>query len=215
MPKRLQKNPAHTQEIGLDEAGRGCLAGPLVAAAAFLPKGFDTSGVRDSKLLTARQREQVFERIMTANADGGALIGIGFVSVSVIDNINILQATMRAMHLALHELEQHPFAQKYALGEHQILVDGNYFRSNEYVNVKTIIHGDMLHDCIAAASIVAKVSRDRWMRDEADKQFPEYGFKQHKGYATKQHREAIMRYGICSLHRTLFIRNVLAKKGEL
>ena len=80
MPKRLQKNPAHTQEIGLDEAGRGCLAGPLVAAAAFLPKGFDTSGVRDSKLLTARQREQVFERIMTANADGGALIGIGFVS---------------------------------------------------------------------------------------------------------------------------------------
>lgn len=215
MPKPLQKNPAHTQEIGLDEAGRGCLAGPLVAAAAFLPEGFDTTGVRDSKLLTARQREQIFERIMTANADGAALVGIGFVSVPMIDKINILQATMRAMHLALHELEQHPFAQKYVLGEHQILVDGNYFRSDEYANVKTIVRGDELHDCIAAASIVAKVSRDRWMRDEADKQFPEYGFKQHKGYATKQHREAITRHGICPLHRTLFVRNVLARKGEL
>ncbi len=212
MAKRIQKIPAHAHEIGVDEAGRGCLAGPLVAAAVFLPEDFDTSGVRDSKLLTPRQREITFERIMTANAEGTALVGIGFVSVEVIDKVNVLQATMRAMHLALHELEQHPSARNNALGQHQIFVDGNYFRSDEYANVKTIVRGDQLHDCIAAASIVAKVSRDRWMLGEADKQFPEYGFRQHKGYATKQHREAILKHGICPLHRALFVRNILEKR---
>lgn len=212
MPTQRKKIPTHTVEIGLDEAGRGCLAGPLVAAAVYLPEGFDTAGVRDSKLLTPRQREDVFERLMAANADGLALVGIGVASVEMIDKVNVLQATMRAMHFALHELAQHPFAEKNALGQHQILVDGNYFRSDEYENFTTIVRGDALHDCIAAASIVAKVHRDRWMRDEADKHYPQYGFKQHKGYATKQHREAIMKYGICSLHRTLFVRNVLEKR---
>lgn len=212
MAKRSLKIPAHTQEIGLDEAGRGCLAGPLVAAAVYLSENFDTVGVRDSKLLTPRQREGVFERIMAANAIGTALVGIGTVSVEIIDADNVLQATMRAMHLALHDLEQHPFFAQQGVQEHQILVDGNYFRSTEYANFTTIVRGDELHDCIAAASIVAKVTRDRWMRDVADKDFPLYGFKQHKGYATKQHREAILLHGVCSLHRTLFVRNVLGKR---
>jgi ribonuclease HII len=214
MVKYPRKIPVHTEEIGCDEAGRGCLAGPLVAAAVYLPEGFDTAGIRDSKLLTAQQRERIFERIMAASASGQALVGVGIASVEMIDKVNVLQATMRAMHFALHELQMCRAAATLSAKGHKILVDGNYFHSTEYTNFTTIVRGDELHDCIAAASIVAKVTRDHWMRDVADRDFPHYGFKQHKGYATKQHREAILRHGTCVLHRSLFVRNILAQRGE-
>jgi ribonuclease HII len=204
--------PQHTVEIGVDEAGRGSLAGPLYAAAVYLPEDFDTSGIRDSKTLSARQREVIYKRIMVAHEAGEALVGIGVATVEVIERVNVLQATMEAMHVALQAIETKPLA-----AVHSILIDGNYFRSvasettPPRANVRTIVRGDALHDCIAAASIVAKVARDGWMRETAEKEFPEYGFAQHKGYATRQHREAIRQFGTCKLHRTLFVRNVLAK----
>lgn len=201
--------PQHTSEIGVDEAGRGCLAGPLVAAAVFLSDDFDTSGIRDSKLLSAKQREHLYEGILNGMETGTAIVGVGIASVEQIDKINILQATMLAMHTAIGNVLEHSSSGRWSLATHHILIDGNYFRSETYQNTQTVIRGDELHDCIAAASIVAKVTRDRWMQEIADKEYPQYGFKQHKGYATKQHREAILRYGICELHRTLFVRNVL------
>ncbi len=206
--------PSHRAEIGVDEAGRGCLAGPLMAAAVFLSEEFDTSGLRDSKLLSPKQREKIFDRIMAANAEGTALVGIGVANVQTIDKVNVLQGTMIAMHHAINAVILHPSSEKYALESHEILIDGNYFRSTEFTNFKTIVRGDELIDCIAAASIVAKVTRDKWMREIADKEFPQYGFKQHKGYATKQHREAILQHGTCGLHRTLFVRNVLNQQAQ-
>lgn len=201
--------PQHTVEIGVDEAGRGCLAGPLVAAAVFLSEDFDTSGIRDSKLLSAKQRERLYEKILNGREAGTALVGIGIASVGEIDKINVLQATMLAMHTAIRNVLEHSSSVRFGLESHQILIDGNYFRSETYPNAQTIIRGDELHDCIGAASIVAKVTRDRWMHEVAHAKFPMYGFAKHKGYATKQHREAILQYGICELHRTLFVRNVL------
>jgi ribonuclease HII len=210
--------------IGVDEAGRGCLAGPVVAAAAYLSERFERERaggktLRDSKALSATRREAAFERLVEARAAGEAVFGVGFASVETINNINILQATMAAMHAALEDLEKEAarlggeFAEVTSAGAGQapILIDGNYFRSAAYASrAQTVVGGDGLYDCIAAASIAAKVTRDRWMRDYADKEFPQYGFARHAGYATKAHREAIARHGVCPLHRALFVRNVLA-----
>ncbi len=204
--------PLHGASCGVDEAGRGALAGPIVAAAVVLPdeqhgmKGLTgLKGLTDSKMLSAKQRERLYSEI-TQSKD--IIWAVGVVGVGVIDEINILQATMLAMHDALGGVSE-----KMSQKPQHIWVDGNYFRSTEFTNVTTVVEGDKLYPCISAASIVAKVTRDHWMRDVADVQFPDYGFARHKGYATKVHREAILQHGACELHRRLFLRNVLGLRA--
>jgi ribonuclease HII len=196
----------HEYLIGVDEAGRGALAGPVMAASVALPLLNTIKGLRDSKLLTALGREKAFERIATSE---GVAWAVGEASVSEIAEMNILQASMLAMHRALKGLEQ-----KVGCKPEHIMVDGNYFHNEEYTSFRTIVRGDKLVPAISAASIVAKVMRDRFMRDVAHLQFPEYGFATHKGYATKAHRTAIVEHGACALHRSLFLRNVWAKHNE-
>jgi ribonuclease HII len=174
---------------GIDEAGRGPLAGPVVAAAIVFPSGTLIKGVEDSKKLSEKRREELFPMIK----EQALSVGVGIVAHDVIDRVNILQATILAMHKAIDALTLKP---------EFVIVDGNYFRHNEYP-YKTIIDGDEQSFTIAAASIVAKVTRDRLMR-EFHVQYPLYGFAQHKGYGTKQHLEAIRRYGLCDIHRRSF-----------
>ncbi|MCS6807480.1 MAG: ribonuclease HII [Bacteroidota bacterium] len=195
--------------IGVDEAGRGALAGPVVAAAVLLSEEFDRAGIQDSKKLTSAERQRLFERIMSAHEQGKVCVGIGFASVDIIEQQNILQATICAMHTALDAAHSAYTILNRVSCKPTVLVDGNYFHSTTYTHYRAIVHGDELVDCIAAASIVAKVTRDRWMQHEADPAFPVYGFKQHKGYGTRQHREAIRHYGTCPLHRSLFVRSTL------
>jgi ribonuclease HII len=174
---------------GIDEVGRGPLAGPVVAAAVVLPKSVRLPGVTDSKKLTAGQRED-FEAKIRSRA---LAIGIGVVDNVEIDRINILQATFRAMTSAVGQL---------AIEPDFLLIDGPY-ELPLHVGQKGIPQGDNLSISIAAASIIAKVYRDRLMC-EFHKKFPQYGFDSHKGYATARHYEAIRRYGPCPLHRTSF-----------
>jgi ribonuclease HII len=174
---------------GVDEAGRGPLAGPVVAAAVILPEEDIIPGVTDSKKIPEKKRGRLFEEI-TQRAIG---IGIGIVDHEVIDRINILQASFLAMNKALAALTPVP---------QQLLVDGNFFR-HEKLPVENIIKGDALSHTIGAASIIAKVTRDRLMY-AFDQEYPVYGFAQHKGYGTRQHRDAIRRYGYCPIHRRTF-----------
>jgi ribonuclease HII len=174
---------------GVDEAGRGPLAGPVVAAAVIFPHEVTIPGVNDSKQVTERRREILFDEIRRY----AVAVGIGVVDHEVIDRINILQASLLAMHKAVDNLSVQP---------QQLLVDGNFF-SHERIPVENIIKGDTLSHAIAAASIIAKVTRDRMMR-EFDREFPHYGFSKHKGYGTRAHIEAIRRYGLCSIHRRTF-----------
>ena len=174
---------------GVDEAGRGPLAGPVVAAAVVFPQGLFIEGVDDSKKLTERKRETLFDQI--CNKALG--VGVGIVQHDVIDRINIYQASILAMRRALDDLREQP---------QFILVDGNSF-SHDTVRFENIIGGDAKVFTIASASIIAKVTRDRLMR-EYDKVYPPYGFARHKGYGTKQHREAIRQYGLCEIHRRSF-----------
>ena len=175
--------------VGVDEAGRGPLAGPVVAAAVVFPSGTLIKGVEDSKKLTERKREELFP-LIKEQALG---VGVGIVDHEVIDRINILQATILAMHKAIDELGVAPDF---------VIVDGNTFRHDLY-HFRNIVDGDEKSFTIAAASIIAKVTRDRLMR-EYHLQYPLYGFAQHKGYGTKHHLEAIRRYGLCAIHRRSF-----------
>jgi ribonuclease HII len=179
---------------GVDEAGRGPLAGPVVAAAVIFPEEVTIEGVDDSKKLSALKREKLFARI----SENAKSIGIGIVSHDIIDRINILQATFLAMRNALENLSVRP---SYAL------VDGNSFR-HETLAIQNVVGGDAKSFTIAAASIIAKVTRDRLMR-EMDARFPQYGFAQHKGYGTPQHIEAIKRFGLCEIHRRSFHPHIL------
>ena len=174
---------------GIDEAGRGPLAGPVVAAAVILPKSARLPGVNDSKCLTPAQRED-FDKKIRARA---LAIGIGVVDNLEIDRINILQATFRAMLEAIDGLCMRPDC---------VLIDGPYKLPIE-MEQKGIPRGDSLSISIAAASIIAKVHRDRLMCQFHD-QFPQYGFDVHKGYGTARHCEAIRIHGPCPLHRTTF-----------
>ncbi len=174
---------------GIDEAGRGPLAGPVVAAAAIFPKELIIDGVEDSKRLSPKRREECYE-LITAEA---LSIGVGIVYHDVIDRINILQATMLAMHEALENLSVKPDF---------VIVDGPKFWHDAY-RFQTIIDGDAKSFTIAAASIVAKVTRDRMMC-EWDERYPEYGFALHKGYGTRRHLEAIRKHGLCEIHRRTF-----------
>jgi ribonuclease HII len=181
---------------GIDEAGRGPLAGPVVAAAAIFPVGCFVDGVDDSKKLTPRRREALFSEIQ----ERAESFGIGIVGQQDIDETNILQATFKAMHIAIAGLTVRP--------EH-LLIDGNRFAGND-VPFTTIVGGDARCHAIAAASILAKVTRDRIMVEQ-DCLYPEYGFARHKGYGTAQHRAAIARYGLCPIHRRSFCHNVYGR----
>lgn len=182
-------NP-HLIEAGVDEAGRGCLAGSVFAAAVILPEGYSNSLINDSKQLSARQRSElrlIIERDALAWAVGEATAG-------EIDRINILNATFLAMHRALDQLQTRPEA---------IIVDGNRFKPYHFIPYATIVKGDSKYLSIAAASILAKTHRDEYIEKWA-KEFPEYGWEQNKGYPTAAHREAIRRHGPTPLHRLTF-----------
>lgn len=178
---------------GIDEAGRGPLAGPVVAAAVIFPAGVYIDGVDDSKKLSPARREVLFDQIMCeAHA-----VGVGTVDSGLIDQINILNATFLAMDRAVGDLRVRPG---------HLLVDGNRFSpgvSCSGIPFSTIIGGDARCFSVAAASIIAKVTRDRMM-EQFDKEFPGFGFAAHKGYGTAQHREAIERLGFCAIHRRSF-----------
>jgi len=175
--------------VGVDEAGLGPLAGPVVAAAVLLPKDFDADGVRDSKAMTANAREKMFERI-TSEA---VCYGIGISERELIDEINILRAAQAAMRAALSEL---------SVAFDFILVDGRPV-PDLCAKSRAIVKGDALSVSIGAASILAKVTRDRIMC-ELDKQYPEYGFAGHKGYFTREHMAALNEHGPCPCHRRSF-----------
>ena len=181
---------------GIDEAGRGPLAGPVVAAAVILPEGIQLPGVNDSKKITEKKREMLFDFVQ----ENAVAWGIGEASETEIDEINILQATFLAMKRAVEAL---PVAADFAL------VDGNR-TSGLDIPAECVIGGDGKVLSIAAASILAKVTRDRYMRRMAE-QYPQYGFEKHKGYGTKAHYAAIEQYGICPLHRKTFLKKVLNK----
>ena len=174
--------------VGVDEAGRGPLAGPVVAAAVYLPEKFDTSGIKDSKKISAKKREELYSRILSE-----CQVGVGIVSAEEIDQLNILQATMFAMRMATEELK---------VQFDKVIVDGN--RCPEIRNCESIIKGDDKFVQISAASIIAKVTRDRMMI-ELSRKYPVYGFEKHKGYGTKDHIEALDIYGpIKGVHRFSF-----------
>lgn len=174
---------------GVDEAGRGPLAGPVVAAAVIFPKEVYLEGVDDSKKLSPHRREQLFPLIH----EWAVGVGIGVVSHEEIDRINIYQASILAMRKALDQLSMVPSL---------VLADGNSFR-HETLRFENIIKGDARSFTIAAASIIAKVTRDGLMR-EYDRLFPGYGFAKHKGYGTREHIEAIRQNGLCEIHRRSF-----------
>ncbi len=180
---------------GIDEAGRGPLAGPVVAAAVILQdKLLSKSGINDSKKIVEKERVRLFELIRKKSLS----FGFSFIDNEIIDKINILQATQLAMKKAVESLTIKP--------DH-LLVDGNYF--NEFgIPFTTVVKGDSKSISIAAASIIAKVVRDKWMVDVADRFFPEYGFAKHKGYATKEHYKAIEKHGLCPLHRRSFLKRI-------
>ncbi len=190
----------YSQIAGVDEVGRGCLFGDVVAAAVILPQGLELEGVDDSKKLTAKKREQLYERI-TAEAVAWS---VAAVNASKIDEINIKQAARLAMREAIDQL---------AVPPDYLLIDAEKVQSE--LPQLAIIHGDASSQSIAAASIVAKVTRDRLCAGEWDRLYPEYGIAIHKGYATKLHRERILEFGPSPMHRRSFLTKLLAEQQVL
>lgn len=180
---------------GVDEAGRGPLAGPVYAAAVILPKNHIIEGVNDSKKLSEKKRELLFDKILNECL----CCSVGTASEKEIDDINILQATFLAMRRAVDGLDIRP---------QLALIDGNRIPPLTSADVETIVKGDSKSASIACASIIAKVSRDRYMLEMAEK-YPQYQFEKHKGYGTKLHYEMIEKYGICEIHRKSFLKKVL------
>ncbi|MBQ8145207.1 MAG: ribonuclease HII [Clostridia bacterium] len=188
----LSKKDENTKIVcGVDEAGRGPLAGPVVAAACVLPDGVIIEGLNDSKKLSEKKREKLFDEIIEIAID----YSIGFATIEEIEEINILNAAMLAMNRAIDGLKTKPDL---------ALIDGNTARGFT-INTLTVVGGDAISPSIAAASILAKVTRDR-MCYEFDKEYPEYGFAKHKGYGTKVHIDAIKAYGVTPIHRPSFLK---------
>ncbi len=177
-------------EAGCDEAGRGCLAGPVVAAAVILKKDADYSELNDSKQITEKKRMQLRELVMNEALS----YGIGVVTAEEIDKINILNASFLAMHRALDELKLQP---------ELLLIDGNRFNPYKKIKHICVVGGDAKYQSIAAASILAKTTRDMMM-EQYDAQFPVYNWKKNKGYPTPEHKRAIAEHGITPLHRKTF-----------
>lgn len=185
---------------GVDEAGRGPLCGPVVAAAVILPKGVCIEGVNDSKKLSEKKREKLYDDIM----EKALAVGVGISDVDVIEKVNILNATKLAMVQAIENLNVKP---------EYVLIDGNQ-RIDIAIPLDTVVKGDAKSESIACASIIAKVTRDRLLI-EYDKKYPEYGFAKHKGYGTKVHIEAIKQYGLTPIHRPSFCQKFINKGGNL
>ncbi|MEO6939497.1 MAG: ribonuclease HII [Candidatus Kapaibacterium sp.] len=208
--ERKHWREGRTWLIGMDEAGRGPLAGPVVAAAVmFTPevcKAFpkELADLNDSKQVTEENRERLFGCIIQS----ALAFGIGIISPTVIDEINILQATMQAMTAATEEL----VSKLSGITPEMLLVDGKYFRTRMTYPFQAIVDGDAKSPLIAAASILAKVTRDRIMR-ELDHQYPMYKFAKHKGYGTKEHRDAIDQFGLSPVHRMSFRKELAIKKN--
>ena len=182
---------------GVDEAGRGPLAGPVCAAAVILPPHLRITGLNDSKKLSDKRRRELFPMI----CDQALAYGIAFATEQEIDEINILHATFLAMERALAQLKIRPDL---------VLIDGN--RQKDFgLPVKTVVKGDSLSANIAAASVLAKVTQDDFMVRQAE-QFPEYGFEIHKGYGTKAHYAALEQYGPCPIHRKTFLKKFYEQK---
>jgi ribonuclease HII len=182
---------------GVDEVGRGPLAGPVVAAAVSFSEGWIDEGIADSKKLSAKRREELYDRILSRSPS----VGVGVVDQGEIDRINIHQATLKAMEMAVLKLS--PPAD-------YLLVDGIHGIPIQ-IPQRPIKKGDAISISIAAASIVAKVTRDRMMMEQHEK-YPQYNFARHKGYGTREHLEAIRKFGCCELHRMTF-RGIKAHKG--
>lgn len=182
---------------GVDEAGRGPLAGPVCAAAVILPAGLQIPGLNDSKKLSDQRRRELVPVIQ----ENALAYGVAFASHEEIDEINILQATFLAMERALAQLKVKPDL---------ALIDGN--RHKDFgINVETVVKGDSLSANIAAASVLAKVARDDVMLEMAER-YPEYGFAVHKGYGTKAHYEALRTYGPCPIHRRSFLKKFYGER---
>ncbi len=180
---------------GVDEAGRGPLAGPVCAAAVILPEGAVIAGLDDSKKLTEKKREKLYDIIkQTAVA-----YSVAYGTLEEIETVNILEATYLAMNRAIEGLAVKPDFS---------LIDGNRVPRGIKIPCETIVKGDSKSMSVAAASVLAKVTRDRLML-EYDKKYPEYNFKKHKGYGTKEHTELIKQYGPCEIHRLSFLKNIL------
>ena len=187
--EKKARDAGHHIIAGIDEAGRGPLAGPVVSAAVILPDGADLPGIDDSKKLSPVRRNRLYDQLYGV----ACAIGIGVVDAAEIDRVNILQATLRSMALAVANLRPQP--------DH-LLIDGIFTIATD-LSQQAIKKGDSLSISIAAASIVAKVTRDRIMI-QVDTLFPEFGFCQHKGYPTQQHRAALQRHGCSPIHRRTF-----------
>lgn len=180
---------------GVDEAGRGPLAGPVCAAAVILPDGAVIEGLDDSKKLTEKKREKLYDIIK----ETAVAYSVAYGTLEEIESVNILEATYLAMNRAIEGLSVKPdFA----------LIDGNRVPRGIKIPCETIVKGDSKSMSVAAASVLAKVTRDRLML-EYDKKYPEYNFKKHKGYGTKEHTELIKQYGPCEIHRLSFLKNIL------
>lgn len=186
---------------GVDEAGRGPLCGPVYAGAVVLLPGLVPEGLNDSKKLSEKKREALFDEIINS----ALAFGIGSASVEEIEELNILNAALLAMRRAVEQAGA-------TIQPDYLLVDGNIFRGFD-IPGRCLVGGDAVSPSIAAASVLAKVSRDRVMR-EYDETYPEYGFAKHKGYGTKAHYAAIEKHGLCPIHRPSFFRKYFEKRGK-
>ncbi len=189
----MQLRYGHDQLIqaGVDEAGRGCLAGPVVAAAVILPDDFDIRGLRDSKKLSFKKRLELRERII----DNAIAWSVASCCNEIVDAINVLNASFEAMHRAIQNL---------AITPELLLIDGNRFKPHPFIEHQTIIKGDDLYAHIAAASILAKTYRDELMLDYHSR-YPNYSLDKNKGYPTFEHRQCISEYGLSPIHRKTFM----------
>ncbi len=196
LEKQLHRE-GYSLVCGVDEAGRGPLAGPVCAAAVILPEDCDLPGLNDSKKLTEKKREALYDEII----EKAVAYGIAFSTVEEIEGINILSAALLAMNRAIEKLSLKP---------DMALIDGNTTRDIA-VPARAVVGGDGRCACIAAASVLAKVTRDRLMLEMA-KEYPQYGFEKHKGYGTKVHYAAIEEYGPSPIHRMSFLKKFYAKR---
>ncbi len=190
-----KKHPELQYICGIDEAGRGPLAGPVVVAAVVMPRDSMIEGVNDSKKVSEKKREELYDKII----EEAISYGVGIIDEKEIDKINILEATKKGLTTSLQELKVKP---------NLILVDALKGIDTLGIPYQSIIKGDALCYSISAASIIAKVTRDRIMR-QWDEIYPQYGFEKHKGYGTKAHIDAIKEYGLCPIHRKSFTKNFI------
>ena len=182
---------------GVDEAGRGPLAGPVCAAAVILPENVIIDGLNDSKKLSEKKREQLFDII----CEKAIAYSVAYGSLEEIEELNILEATFLAMNRSIETLK---------IPADFALIDGNRVPKNIKIPCETVVKGDAKSQSIAAASILAKVTRDRLLL-EYDKQYPEYNLKKHKGYGTKEHTDLILKYGVSPIHRKSFLKKLLGE----